>query len=154
MEPALICKSITGGMLFQDRDLGSVKAEDLTVVTETQPTEEDIQGLLFSWKVVKWVKSNAIVFTQKDRSVAIGAGQMSRIDAAKLAAMKARSPLKGTYMGSDAFFPFRDCVDFAAEHGVRAIIQPGGSKRDQESIDACNEHAIIMAFTGMRHFRH
>ncbi len=153
-QPTLIARSITGGMLFQDRDLGKVTKDDLDVVTEAQPTPEDIEGLLFAWKVVKWVKSNAIVFTHKDRSAAIGAGQMSRIDAAHLAAKKARSSLEGTYMGSDAFFPFRDSVDFAAEKGVRAIIQPGGSKRDQESIDACNEHGIIMVFTGMRHFRH
>ena len=154
MKPALVCKSIICGMLFQDRDLGSVDADALSIVTEAKPSEEELRGLLFAWKVVKWVKSNAIVFTAQNRTLAIGAGQMSRIDAARFASQKARSSIAGSYMGSDAFFPFRDCVDFAAQQGVRAIIQPGGSVRDQDSIDACNEHGIIMVFTGMRHFRH
>ncbi|MCD6386218.1 bifunctional phosphoribosylaminoimidazolecarboxamide formyltransferase/IMP cyclohydrolase [Candidatus Sumerlaeota bacterium] len=152
--PSLTFKSVVGGMLVQDKDLGVITARELKVVTNAQPTQDDIDALLFAWKVVKWVKSNAIVFTTKDRTIGIGAGQMSRIDAAHLAAKKARSSLKGTYMASDAFFPFRDSVDFAAELGVRAIIQPGGSVRDQESIDAANEHGLIMVFTGLRHFRH
>ncbi|CAN5442549.1 hypothetical protein BH09SUM1_BH09SUM1_20030 [soil metagenome] len=103
---------------------------------------------------MKWVKSNAIVYTEKNATLGIGAGQMSRIDSANLAAMKSHKPLAGSYMASDAFFPFRDCVDIAAKHKVHAIIQPGGSIRDDDSVTAADEHGIIMAFTGMRHFRH
>lgn len=152
--PSLMFKSVESGMLVQDKDIAIVSPDDLKVVTKIQPTPEDIDALLFAWKVVKWVKSNAIVFTNKNQTIGIGAGQMSRIDAVQLAAKKARFPLQGTYMASDAFFPFRDSVDYAAELGVRAIIQPGGSVRDQESIDAANEHGLIMVFTGVRHFRH
>ncbi len=151
---ALVIRSITGGMLVQDRDLADVTPADLQVVTRAKPTSEDLEALIFAWKVVKWVKSNAIVFCDRERTIGIGAGQMSRIDSARFAAEKARSSLAGTYMASDAFFPFRDCVDFAAEKGVRAIIQPGGSVRDEEVIAAADEHNLIMVFTGIRHFRH
>ncbi len=152
--PAFLIKSVTGGILVQERDLGIIKPDDLKVVSDEQPEADDVEGLLFAWKVVKWVKSNAIVYTTKDQTLGIGAGQMSRVDSARFAAQKAQKSLEGAYMASDAFFPFRDSVDFAAEQGIRAIIQPGGSVRDQESIDAANERHIIMVFTGMRHFRH
>lgn len=152
--PALAARSIGGGMLVQTRDLAMVAPEDLKIMTEAQPTPDDIQGMLFAWKVVKWVKSNAIVYTTKNYTVGIGAGQMSRIDAAHLGMKKALKPLRGTYMASDAFFPFSDSIDAAARAGIRAIIQPGGSIRDQEVIDAANQHGLIMAFTNVRHFRH
>jgi len=118
------------------------------------PTEEEYQALDFAWRVVKHVKSNAIVLTTKDRLVGVGAGQMSRVDSVKIAIMKATAPTRGTVMGSDAFFPFRDVVDTAAEAGVTAIVQPGGSIRDEESIRAADEHGIAMIFTGVRHFKH
>jgi len=153
-EPEMFVKSIVGGALVQSRDLGEVRAEELKVVTKAQPAPEDIKGLLFAWKAVKWVKSNAIVYTTVNATVGIGAGQMSRVDAAELGIRKACRSLAGTYMGSDAFFPFRDAVDVAAKVGVRAIIQPGGSVRDAEVISAADEHGLIMVFTGMRHFRH
>jgi len=123
-------------------------------MTKRPPTEEEYQALDFAWKVVKNVKSNAIVFTTKDQLVGVGAGQMSRVDSVKIALMKANMPTKGTVLGSDAFFPFRDGVDIAAEAGVTAIVQPGGSIRDEESITAADEHDIAMIFTGKRHFRH
>ncbi len=147
-------KTIVGGALLQTRDLGSVGAAQLKTVTKAQPTEDDIRGLLFAWKCVKWVKSNAIVYATKDALVGVGAGQMSRVDSARFGAEKARTPLAGTYLASDAFFPFRDGVDAAAAAGVRAVIQPGGSVRDEEVIQAADEHGLIMVFTGMRHFRH
>ncbi|MDX1386969.1 MAG: bifunctional phosphoribosylaminoimidazolecarboxamide formyltransferase/IMP cyclohydrolase, partial [bacterium] len=115
---------------------------------------EELRAMDFAWRVVKHVKSNAIVYTREDRTVGIGAGQMSRVDAAKVGVMKAQSPIKGTVMGSDAFFPFRDAIDAAAEAGVTAIIQPGGSIRDEEVIAAADEHKLAMVFTEMRHFRH
>lgn len=147
-------RSVTGGALVQSKDLGQVKTEDLKVVTEAKPTDEDTRGLLFAWKCVKWVKSNAIVYTTKDALVGVGAGQMSRVDAAQFGREKAQRSLEGTYLASDAFFPFRDGIDAAAEAGVRAVIEPGGSIRDEEVIKAADEHGIIMVFTGMRHFRH
>jgi phosphoribosylaminoimidazolecarboxamide formyltransferase / IMP cyclohydrolase len=147
-------RSIVGGSLIQDRDLGKVKPEDLKVVSKVQPSEDDIKGLLFAWKVVKWVKSNAIVYTTQNGSIGIGAGQMSRVDAAELGVKKAKSPLENVYMASDAFFPFRDSIDAAAGAGVKAIIEPGGSIRDKEVIEAADEHGLILVFTGMRHFRH
>ncbi len=152
--PALTALSIVGGMLVQTRDLAMVSPEDLKIMTDAQPTPDDIQGMLFAWKVAKWVKSNAIVYTTKNYTVGIGAGQMSRIDSANLGMKKALKSLQGTYMASDAFFPFSDSIDAAARAGIRAIIQPGGSIRDQEVIDAANQHGLIMAFTNVRHFRH
>lgn len=147
-------KKVVGGMLIQDRDIDLLPASQGKVVTKRQPTTEELKAMDFAWRVVKHVKSNAIVYAREDRTVGIGAGQMSRVDAAKLGLMKAQSAIKGTVMSSDAFFPFRDSIDSAAEAGVTAIIQPGGSIRDEEVIAAADEHGIAMVFTGMRHFRH
>ena len=147
-------KRVTGGLLLQGRDLGMISAADCRVVTTRQPTADELAGLDFAWRVCKHVKSNAIVFTTADQTVGIGAGQMSRVDSSKIAVQKAQLPIQGTVLASDAFFPFRDGVDAAAEAGVTAIIQPGGSVRDEEVIQAANEHGIAMLFTGMRHFRH
>ncbi|MCL5884750.1 MAG: bifunctional phosphoribosylaminoimidazolecarboxamide formyltransferase/IMP cyclohydrolase, partial [Deltaproteobacteria bacterium] len=126
----------------------------LKVVTKRRPTEEELEALLFAWKVCKHVKSNAIVFALKDRTVGVGAGQMSRVDSAKIAVMKAQRSTKGTVVASDAFFPFRDGLDVAAEAGATAAIQPGGSVRDAEVIAAADEHGMAMVVTGVRHFRH
>ena len=147
-------KRVTGGMLLQGRDLGMVKALDCRVVTERTPTASEYEALDFAWRVCKHVKSNAIVFSNRDQTVGIGAGQMSRVDSSKIAIQKSLLPTKGTVLASDAFFPFRDGVDAAAEAGVTAVIQPGGSVRDEEVIKAANEHGIAMLFTAMRHFRH
>ena len=150
-------KKVSGGLLVQDTDRGVISAGDLKVVTERQPTAEQIEDLLFAWTVVKYVKSNAIVFCKAHMTVGIGAGQMSRVYSTKIAAIKAADEgleVKGSAMASDAFFPFRDGIDAAAEHGIAAIIQPGGSMRDDEVIAAANEHGLAMVFTGMRHFRH
>ena len=147
-------KKVVGGLLVQGRDLGMVKAVDCRLVTERRPTMAEYEALDFAWRICKHVKSNAIVFTSKDQTVGIGAGQMSRVDSSRIAVQKAQLPVKGTVLASDAFFPFRDGVDAAAEAGVTAIIQPGGSVRDEEVIQAANEHGIAMIFTGMRHFRH
>ena len=124
------------------------------VATKRAPTAEEYRALDFAWRVVKNVKSNAIVFTTEDQLVGVGAGQMSRVDSVYIAKMKANLPTQGTVLASDAFFPFRDGVDMAAEAGVTAIVQPGGSIRDEETIQAADEHGIAMIFTGTRHFRH
>jgi phosphoribosylaminoimidazolecarboxamide formyltransferase/IMP cyclohydrolase len=148
-------KRVSGGFLVQTSDMES--AADLKTVTERGPTETELEDLLFAWNVVKHVKSNAIVIARCTQTIGIGAGQMSRIDSARIAVMKARDAgleVKGSVLASDAFFPFRDNVDLAAEHGITAIIQPGGSVRDEEVIKAANEHDIAMVFTGLRHFRH
>jgi phosphoribosylaminoimidazolecarboxamide formyltransferase/IMP cyclohydrolase len=147
-------KKVVGGLLIQDRDVMLNDPGAEKVVTKRKPTVEERKALDFAWKVAKHVKSNAIVYALQDRTVGIGAGQMSRVDSAKLGVMKAQSPIVGTVMASDAFFPFRDSVDAAAEAGVTAIIQPGGSIRDEEVIQAADEHGLAMVFTGMRHFRH
>jgi len=147
-------KRITGGLLLQTRDTHQLRREDLKVVTKRQPTHEEIEALLFAWTVCKHVKSNAIVFARQGQLVGVGAGQMSRVDSVKIAAMKAVLPLEGTVLASDAFFPFRDGVDEAARTGATAIIQPGGSIRDEEVMAAANEHDLAMVFTGIRHFRH
>ena len=126
-------------------------------MTEKKPSAEQIQAVLFGWKVLKHVKSNAVIFVAKDRTLGIGAGQTSRIDSLKVAVMKAgnnKISLEGSVLASDAFFPFRDCVDEAGKAGVKAIVQPGGSLRDRESIDAANEHGMAMIFTGFRCFKH
>ncbi|MEM4389948.1 MAG: bifunctional phosphoribosylaminoimidazolecarboxamide formyltransferase/IMP cyclohydrolase [Candidatus Micrarchaeia archaeon] len=151
--PQLLLRSITGGLLLQERD-AALHAGKLRVVTKRKPTKEEMKALLFAWKVCKHVKSNAIVFARPDRTIAVGAGQMKRSDSVKIASLIARSSLKGTALASDAFFPFRDGVDIAAEAGATAIIQPGGSVRDAEVIAAADEHNIAMVFTGMRHFKH
>lgn len=150
-------KRVYGGLLVQEVDAGWVPMEEAEVVTERTPTQEEMAALEFGWRIVKWVKSNAIVYAAPDRTLGIGAGQMSRVDSAQLAVKKAETAglsLEGCAMASDAFFPFRDAVDAAAEAGVKVIVQPGGSIRDEESIEAANEHGIAMLFTGMRHFRH
>lgn len=150
-------RRVNGGLLVQDSDLMVVSEADLTVVTKTAATAGQLKDLLFAWKVVKFVKSNAIVFCRDGATIGVGAGQMSRVYSAKIAAVKAQDAsldIKGTVMASDAFFPFRDTVDQAAELGVSAIIQPGGSMRDAEAIEAADEHGIAMVFTGVRHFRH
>jgi len=147
-------KKVVGGLLVQGRDLGMVRAVECKVVTSRTPTDSEYEALDFAWRVCKHVKSNAIVFTSRDQTVGIGAGQMSRVDSSRIAVQKALLPTRGTVLASDAFFPFRDGVDAAAEAGVTAIIQPGGSVRDEEVIQAANEHGIAMVFTGMRHFRH
>jgi len=147
-------KRVTGGLLLQGRDLGMINALECRVVTERTPTVSEYEALDFAWRVCKHVKSNAIVFCNRDQTVGIGAGQMSRVDSSKIAIQKALLPIRGTVLASDAFFPFRDGVDAAAEAGVTAIIQTGGSVRDEEVIKAANEHGIAMLFTTMRHFRH
>lgn len=148
-------KKVVGGLIYQDRDLGMIPdVKTLKVVTKRKPTDDEYEALQFAWRVCKHVKSNAIVFTRKDRTVGIGAGQMSRLDSVRIAVMKARSPLKGTVLASDAFFPFRDGLDEAAKAGATAIIQPGGSVKDEEVIKAADEHGMAMIFSAMRHFRH
>jgi phosphoribosylaminoimidazolecarboxamide formyltransferase/IMP cyclohydrolase len=150
-------RSVTGGLLIQTRDTGSVNADDLKVVTRRKPTQAELADLLFAWRVCKFVKSNAIVFAHDRSTIGVGAGQMSRVYSTRIAAMKAadeRLEVEGSVMASDAFFPFRDGLDVAAEYGIRAVIQPGGSKNDAEVIAAADEHGLAMVLTGMRHFRH
>ena len=150
-------KKVSGGLLVQNSDTGVISETDLKVVTIKAPDETQIKDLLFAWKVAKFVKSNAIVFCKGGMTIGVGAGQMSRVYSTKIAAIKADDEglaVKGSVMASDAFFPFRDGIDSAAEHGISAIIQPGGSMRDDEVIAAANEHGLAMVFTGMRHFRH
>ncbi|HEY0544587.1 MAG TPA: bifunctional phosphoribosylaminoimidazolecarboxamide formyltransferase/IMP cyclohydrolase, partial [Pyrinomonadaceae bacterium] len=147
-------KQITGGMLAQTRDAHQLTRDDLKVVTRRAPTDEEIRALLFAWTVCKHTKSNAIVYAREGQTVGVGAGQMSRVDSVKLGAMRAQLPLAGSVLASDAFFPFRDGVDEAARHGITAIIQPGGSVRDEEVIAAADEHGLAMVFTGIRHFKH
>jgi len=155
--PGLDFKRINGGLLVQDRDLGMVGIDDLQVVTEKKPTEDQLRDLLFAWKVAKFVKSNAIVYVKNQMTIGVGAGQMSRVYSAKIAGIKAADEnlqVEGSVMSSDAFFPFRDGIDAAHEAGISAVIQPGGSMRDDEVIAAANEHGMAMVFTSMRHFRH
>jgi phosphoribosylaminoimidazolecarboxamide formyltransferase/IMP cyclohydrolase len=155
--PSLDYKRVTGGLLVQDRDLGMIGAADLKVVTKRSPSEQELRDLLFAWKVVKFVKSNAIIYCRDGMTIGVGAGQMSRVYSARIAAIKATDAeleVKGSVMASDAFFPFRDGLDSAAEVGVTAVVQPGGSMRDDEVIQAADEHGIAMVLTGMRHFRH
>ncbi|HAP66509.1 MAG TPA: bifunctional phosphoribosylaminoimidazolecarboxamide formyltransferase/inosine monophosphate cyclohydrolase [Nitrospinae bacterium] len=147
-------RTVSGGILLQDKDSVTLNEDNLKIVTNRQPTEKEWTAMRFAWKVAKHVKSNAIIYAADNETVGIGAGQMSRVDSSKLAAMKANKPIEGTAMASDAFFPFRDSVDEAAKVGVTAIIQPGGSVKDEEVIAAANEHNIAMVFTGIRHFRH
>ena len=150
-------KRVNGGLLVQDRDQGMVGMDDLKVVSKVQPTEAQLKDLMFCWKVAKFVKSNAIVYANDEMTVGVGAGQMSRVYSARIAGIKAADEnlvVEGSVMASDAFFPFRDGIDAAAAAGIKAIIQPGGSMRDDEVIAAADEHGIAMVFTGMRHFRH
>ena len=155
--PEFDFKRIASGLLVQDKDLGSITNNDLKIVTKRQPAEQQISDMLFAWKVAKFVKSNAIVYCKNNQTIGVGAGQMSRVYSAKIAGIKAEDEglvVSGSAMASDAFFPFRDGIDAAAEAGIAAIIQPGGSMRDNEVIEAADEHNIAMVFTGMRHFRH
>ena len=150
-------KRVNGGLLIQERDFDMVELDDLTVVTKVKPTEAQLQDLLFTWKVAKYVKSNAIVYCKDGMTIGVGAGQMSRVYSAKIAGIKAADEglvVEGSVMASDAFFPFRDGIDAAAAAGISAVIQPGGSMRDDEVIAAADEAGIAMVFTGMRHFRH
>ena len=150
-------KKVSGGLLIQGGDAGVISAPDLKVVTDIAPEPHQIDDLLFAWKVAKFVKSNAIVFCKDRMTIGVGAGQMSRVYSTRIAAIKAQDEnlsVEGSVMASDAFFPFRDGIDSAAETGIAAIIQPGGSMRDEEVIAAANEHGLAMVFTGMRHFRH
>ncbi|MCH8551945.1 MAG: bifunctional phosphoribosylaminoimidazolecarboxamide formyltransferase/IMP cyclohydrolase [Natronospirillum sp.] len=155
--PAFDYKKVTGGLLIQQSDQGRVTAEDLKVVTRRQPTEQEMSDLRFAWSVCKFVKSNAIIYARDGMTIGVGAGQMSRVYSARIAGIKAADQaleVTGSVMASDAFFPFRDGLEQAAEAGIRAVIQPGGSMRDDEVIAAADEHDIAMVFTGMRHFRH
>ncbi len=155
--PFLDYKRVNGGLLVQDADIQSVDLIELQVVTDRSPSEQEMADLLFAWKVTKFVKSNAIVYARNAQTVGIGAGQMSRVYSARIAGIKAADEgleVRGSVMASDAFFPFRDGIDAAASAGITAVIQPGGSMRDQEVIDAANQASIAMVFTGIRHFRH
>jgi phosphoribosylaminoimidazolecarboxamide formyltransferase / IMP cyclohydrolase len=148
-------KKLVGGLIVQDRDLGTLAdLRALPVPTVRKPTDDEYAACAFAWKVCKHVKSNAIIYAKPGQTVGIGAGQMSRVDSVKLAAMKAQLPVKGCVMASDAFFPFRDGLDAAAQAGITAVIQPGGSIRDAEVVKAADEHGMAMILTGMRHFRH
>ncbi len=156
-ESALDFKRVSGGLLVQDKDYGRISASDVKIVTQRKPSEQELDDLLFAWKVAKFVKSNAIVYCKNKQTIGVGAGQMSRVYSARIASIKAADEgleVKGSVMASDAFFPFRDGIDAAAEAGITALIQPGGSMRDNEVIAAADEHNIAMVFTGMRHFRH
>jgi phosphoribosylaminoimidazolecarboxamide formyltransferase/IMP cyclohydrolase len=147
-------RRVMGGLLIQDRDMDEYNIKQAKVVTKRPPTDDEYQALDFAWRIVKHVKSNAIVFTTKDQLVGLGAGQTSRVDSVKIAKMKSFLPTDGCALGSDAFFPFRDGIDIAAEAGITAIVQPGGSLKDDEAIQAADERNMVMLFTGMRHFKH
>jgi phosphoribosylaminoimidazolecarboxamide formyltransferase/IMP cyclohydrolase len=147
-------KQISGGMLVQERDTHKLTRDALKFVTKRTPSENEIEDLLFAWTVCKHTKSNAIVYARDKQSVGVGAGQMSRVDSVKIGAARAQLPVTGSVLASDAFFPFRDGLDEAAKHGITAVIQPGGSVRDEEVIAAANEHNLAMVFTGVRHFKH
>ena len=150
-------KRIGSGLLIQSADNRGMSRDELKVVTKLAPTEAQMRDLLFAWRVAKYVKSNAIVYAKDNRTIGVGAGQMSRVYSARIAGIKAHDAglvVEGSVMASDAFFPFRDGIDAAAEAGIKAVIQPGGSMRDGEVIAAADEHGLAMVFTGVRHFRH
>jgi phosphoribosylaminoimidazolecarboxamide formyltransferase/IMP cyclohydrolase len=152
-------KPLVGGRLVQERDRQSLAPDDLAVVTEREPTDEQVESMLFAWQAIEHVKSNAILFAQGTETVGIGMGQVSRVDAVRLAAMKADEHAEGTdadgaVMASDAFFPFPDGIETAAEAGIEAVIQPGGSVNDKDVIEAADDHDVAMVFTGQRAFRH
>ena len=153
-QTAPLGRAVMGGLLAQEWDLHRLEKDKCEVVSKRRPTAEEWKALLLAWTVAKHVKSNAIVYASATQTVGVGAGQMSRVDAARFAALKAQLPLKGTAAASDAFFPFRDGVDEIAKAGATAIIQPGGSVKDEEVIAAADEHKLAMVFTGVRHFRH
>ena len=146
-------KKVVGGLLVQELDT-KLLGDELKVVTKRAPSEEEMEQLLFAWKVVKQTKSNAIVLAKDSATVGVGPGQTNRVTALDLAIRYAGGKAEGSVMASDAFFPFSDCVELAAKHGITAIIQPGGSIRDEDSIKACDEAGIAMVFTGTRHFKH
>ena len=150
----LVLKTISGGLLLQEEDTADFEMQDLKFVTDRKPTEEEMKNLLFAWKAVKHVKSNAIVVAKDNMTLGIGPGQTNRIWAAQMSLERAGAAAMGAVLASDAFLPFNDVVQAAAKAGITAIIQPGGSLKDQESIDECNKHGIAMDFTGMRHFKH
>jgi phosphoribosylaminoimidazolecarboxamide formyltransferase/IMP cyclohydrolase len=155
--PGLEVRTVGGGLLVQDRDERTMTLPELKIVTKRQPSPRELEDLLFAWRVAKFVKSNAIVYAKDAQTLGVGAGQMSRVVSSRIAAMKAadeKLEVKGAVMSSDAFFPFRDGLDVAAEYGIAAVIQPGGSMRDDEVIAAADEHDMAMVFTGVRHFRH
>lgn len=152
--PAWEMKFITGGVLLQEKDAQLIQPQDLKIVTQITPNQEDLDAMLFAWRVLKHIKSNGILIAKNNTTIGIGAGQVSRIDAVDLAVRKAGENIQDTILASDAFFPFRDSIDRIANTGIRSIIQPGGSMRDEEVIAACNEHHIAMVFTGKRCFRH
>ncbi|HEX8955071.1 MAG TPA: bifunctional phosphoribosylaminoimidazolecarboxamide formyltransferase/IMP cyclohydrolase, partial [Burkholderiaceae bacterium] len=150
-------KRVGGGLLVQSPDAKNVAMADFKVVTKKQPTQQQLQDMMFAWRVAKFVKSNAIVFCANGMTMGVGAGQMSRVDSARIASIKAQNAnltLVGSAVASDAFFPFRDGLDVVVQAGATAVVQPGGSMRDQEVIDAADEHGIVMMLTGTRHFRH
>jgi phosphoribosylaminoimidazolecarboxamide formyltransferase / IMP cyclohydrolase len=147
-------KRVRGGLLVQDRDSESEARDEMSVVTEARPSEEQWGELLFAWRICKHVRSNSIVLSRALGTVGVGAGQMSRVDSVRIAVEKAQSPLEGSVMASDAFFPFPDGPELAIEAGVKGIIQPGGAQRDVEVIEACDKAGIPMVFTSRRHFRH
>ncbi|MCD6291861.1 MAG: bifunctional phosphoribosylaminoimidazolecarboxamide formyltransferase/IMP cyclohydrolase, partial [Deltaproteobacteria bacterium] len=154
-EPSgLEIKKVVGGFLLQERDLKDTPNDKWLTVSKREPSAAELATLQFSWKICKHVKSNAIVLAADNRLVGVGAGQMSRVDSVNISIMKAQVPTTGSVLASDAFFPFRDGIDAAAKAGVTAIIQPGGSNRDNEAIAAVNEHNMVMIFTGNRHFKH
>jgi phosphoribosylaminoimidazolecarboxamide formyltransferase / IMP cyclohydrolase len=153
-QTAQVIKQVSGGLLLQDADRGHITAEDLQVVTARKPTDAELAALLFAWRVCKHVKSNAVVYARDGQTIGVGAGQMSRVDAAKFGAMKAVLPLEGCVAASDAFFPFPDGLEVVVAAGATAVIQPGGSVKDLEVIGAADRLGIAMVFTGMRHFRH
>ncbi|WP_083652568.1 bifunctional phosphoribosylaminoimidazolecarboxamide formyltransferase/IMP cyclohydrolase [Bacillus sp. MRMR6] len=153
-QPEVKLSSVSGGFLIQEEDVKQIRSEDLQVVTERKPTREEVEQLLFAWKIVKYVKSNAIVLTKDFQTIGVGAGQMNRVGSVKIAIEQAGEKAKGAFLASDAFFPMSDTVEEAAKAGITAIIQPGGSIRDQESIEAANKHGITMVLTGIRHFKH
>ena len=154
MEQKWVLKNVSGGVLLQDNDMRPLTDADLKAVSERKPTEQEIRDLLFAWKICKHVKSNAILYARNGQSTGVGAGQMSRVDSARIGAMKSVLGIKGSVAASDAFFPFPDGVEVIAEAGATAIIQPGGSVRDQEVIDTANKLGLAMVLTGVRHFRH
>jgi phosphoribosylaminoimidazolecarboxamide formyltransferase/IMP cyclohydrolase len=147
-------RQISGGMLVQTADDHQIDPAQLKIVTTRAPSDEELRALLFAWIVCKHTKSNAIVYARADQTVGVGAGQMSRVDSVRIGAMRAQLPVAGSVLASDAFFPFRDGIDEAARHGITAVIQPGGSVRDEEVIAAANGHGLAMVFTGVRHFKH
>jgi phosphoribosylaminoimidazolecarboxamide formyltransferase/IMP cyclohydrolase len=154
MDQRWVLKNVSGGVLVQDNDVHPIAEADLKIVSARKPTDQEMKDLLFAWKVCKHVKSNAILYARNGQSTGVGAGQMSRVDSAKIGAMKSILGIKGSVAASDAFFPFSDGVEEIAKAGATAIIQPGGSVRDQEVIDTANKLGLAMVLTGVRHFRH